>query len=164
MVKFNLNLIGVILILALGITFSGCVSTPTDSPPTPMIPEVDIEYIVWFIDSGNMISTDLQGIAESSDSTGKPNFVSAEIWGKYLKEDSRKLLDEIALFNVSPSLQPSVDEYEKSLEKMYLAGKYCESGAQKNNMDDINMATQYTTEAEILLQRSMSLIPDHFFE
>ncbi len=99
---------------------------------------------------------DFEGISSASSNEDLKNM---EIYGRYLKEDSQKYLDEFDKFNLSPSYMPMADEYKKALEGYYLTGKYTELGAKNVDAESIELSASYADEAGIHLKRATAMRP-----
>lgn len=124
------------------------------TPPTILYD--DQKFISWISTSVKVLGVDLDGLSSASSNVDLKNM---EIYGRYLKEDSQKYLDEFNKFNISPSYMPMADEYKKALEDYYLAGKYTELGAKNVDAESIKLATSYAGEAGIHLKRATAMIP-----
>lgn len=105
----------------------------------------DKEFISWTISSSRTVSSDLENAA---DAAKRYDLTSLEIYGRVLKEDSKKYLYEIKTFKVSTQFQRVLDEYQNALEDLQSAGEYTETGAKNVNTGDLKLATLYINKGE----------------
>lgn len=124
------------------------------TPPTILYDDQKLTSLIST--SMKVLILDFEGISSASSNEDLKNM---EIYGRYLKEDSQKYLDEFNKFNISPSYMPMADEYKKALENFYLTGKYTELGAKNVDAESIELSASYADEAGIHLKRATAMIP-----
>lgn len=100
----------------------------------------DKDFKNWLSLSFMPIYNDLDCISKAGKNQ---NFSDTELCGKLLKEDSNRSLRQISKYNVSISLQASLDEYKKSLEYYNIGGLNLEIGARNRNVTQMVEATRY---------------------
>ena len=96
---------------------------------------------------------------EASNAAFVSDMESMELYGRYLKEDSQKYLNEIEQYKLSPPLKPSADEFGKALDNLMLAGKYAEQGAKNLDFDTIALSSDYLLQGDIHMRRSTAMLP-----
>lgn len=117
----------------------------------------DTEYLNYCIESCELLSIDIERASLSAE---YGDFDGLEKWGRYLKEDSKEVLNEVRKFKVSPTLQPSKVEFELALEDLYLAGKYSESGARDISVSDLELSIHYINKYINHIDKTTALLPD----
>lgn len=132
---------------------------PTTNTPTATIQATSItddqKFASLLKESSKIIAVSSKGI---SDAAIREDYKSLELYGKYLKDDSQKYLNEMNKLEVSPSLKPIFDEYKLGLEKTNLAGKYTESGATNLNNDDLSLGSDYLNEAVVHIEHAVTFL------
>lgn len=163
-IKLTVPIIILILILSSGCLNSSTqqpapTSIPIDTPEvvastiasTPMPVYDDKEFLAWMQSANKILQSDLLG---ALDAIRYDDLKSMEIYGRYLKEDSQKYLDEIDKFTISPKFTPVAEEFKRAIENQNLGGKYLESGAKNADDEALNRAADYLSEAEANIRRT----------
>ena len=95
----------------------------------------------------NSVEVNLAVILENlnciSEAGRNRNFNATERCGKFLSESSNIYLRNARGYNVSPSLQPALEQYKSALEFYNIGGTRLEIGARNRNLSQMGDAIEY---------------------
>lgn len=101
----------------------------------------DENFTKWLGMSSRLVANDLDCISKAAKNQ---NFTDTEKCGKFLGEDSNRILNESNSHdNISIYLVPVMDQYKDALKNYSLGGENLEIGAKNQNATQIAMGTRY---------------------
>ncbi len=75
------------------------------------------------------------------------DFSLIESYGRTLKDDSEKYIEQAKQFSVTSDTEDIFNEYNSTLQYFYLSGKYAEQGGKNKDSNDINTSSEYIEKA-----------------